>query len=411
MPYAAQAFANCPDRHGTGAEKWDRYADQRTVDGREVMPFWVADMDFRSPECILEAIHRRADHAVFGYTHDTPGFAPTLVEHLQRQHGWEIDPSWVIGVPGIVSGLAVTARLLAKPGDGIASFTPVYPPFLFLPKLAGRRSVQLPLTADVQQGCWTIDWKGLEATLAADPAVRIFWLCQPHNPTGTVFSRDDLLRLADIAQRHDLTVVSDEIWADLVLDEDSPHVSFASLDHPAARRAISFVAASKTWNIAGLGCAAAIVPDERLRNRWRAAGGGLVPMVNPLGYAASEAAWREGDPWRRALIDLLREHRRLALEAVADLPGVSCIAPQATYLMWLDCREWAAAQPAGQADPQQACEAAGIGPSDGREFGSPGCLRLNLGCPTVRLQEGLRRLRRAFSPSGTATSTTAGRLQ
>ena len=400
-------FADCPDRHHTGAEKWDRYADRRAADGREIIPFWVADMDFRSPECVLAAIRQRTEHGVFGYTHDTPAFATTLTEHLRRQHGWAIDPAWVIGVPGIVSGLAVTARLLTAPGDGIASFTPVYPPFLFLPKLAERRSVRLPLVADPAAGRWAIDWDDLEQTLANDPRITLFWLCQPHNPTGSVFSRDELLRLAEVAERHNLTVISDEIWCDLVLDDDSPHVPFASLDHPAARRAVSFVAASKTWNIAGLGCAAAIVPDERLRKNWRAAGGGLVPMVNPLGYAAAEAAWREGDAWRRELIELLRVHRRLALDTVADLPGVSCIAPQATYLLWLDCREWAAAQPADRADPQQACEAAGIGPSDGREFGSPGFLRLNLGCPTPRLEEGLRRLRQAFG--GLATSAAVER--
>lgn len=393
---SSSAFAACPDRHGTGAEKWDRYAGQTDAAGRAIIPFWVADMDFRSPACVLTALHQRVDHAVFGYTHDTPGFATSLAAHLDRQHRWTIDPSTVLGVPGVVNGLAVTARLLSEPGDGIATFTPVYPPFLFLPKLAARRTVSVPLQANQQAARWEIDWDALEAALAP-PTVKLFWLCQPHNPTGTVFSQWDLQRLADVAERHQVTVVSDEIWCDLVLDDDSPHVPFASLDHPAARSSISFVAASKTWNIAGLGCAAAIVPDEHLRRGWRTAGGGLVPMVNPLGYAASEAAWQQGDPWRQTLLDLLRHHRQLALDAVADLPGVSCIAPQATYLLWLDCRGWQAAQPAERADPQRACEAAGIGPSDGREFGSPGFLRLNFGCPTPRLVEGLRRLRQAFA--------------
>lgn len=396
----SDAFSTCPDRYGTGAEKWDRYAGQKDASGREVIPFWVADMDFRSPECVLEAIKRRADHGVFGYTQDTPGFAPALVDHLKRRHDWAIHRDWVMGVPGIVNGLAVTARLLADSGDGIASFTPVYPPFLFLPKLAGRQTMRVPLLAAYEEGRWQIDWEALKNSLAS-PTTKLFWLCQPHNPTGTVFSHQELLRLADLAERHGVTVVSDEIWADLVLDESTPHVAFGSLDHPAARRAITFVAASKTWNIAGLGCAAAIVPDEHLRKRWRAAGGGLVPMINPLGYAASEAAWREGDPWRRDLLELLRHHRQLALEAVADLPGIRCLAPQATYLLWIDCREWSAGQPANRADPQKACEAAGFGPSDGRDFGSPGFIRLNLGCPTPRLEEGLRRLRQAFGEIGT----------
>ena len=391
------AFASCPDRHGTGAEKWDRYASQSDASGREIIPFWVADMDFRSPDCVLTAIRQRADHAVFGYTHDTPEFATTLAGHLKRQHDWEIDPSWVMGVPGIVNGLAVTARLLADSGDGIATFTPVYPPFLFLPRLASRQTVPIPLIAAYEQKRWLVDWDALEANLA-NPSTKIFWLCQPHNPTGTVFSKPELSRLADLAEQYGVTVVSDEIWADLVLDESTRHVTFASLDHPAARRAITFVAASKTWNIAGLGCAAAIIPDEHLRKKWRAAGGGLVPMINPIGYAASEAAWREGDPWRRDLLKLLRRHRQIAVEVVNNLSdvGISCISPQATYLLWLDCRQWAAAQPANQADPQIVCETAGIGPSDGRDFGSPGFIRLNLGCPTLRLEEGLVRLRHAF---------------
>lgn len=393
---SSSAFATCPDRHGTGAEKWDRYVDKIDIAGREIIPFWVADMDFRAADCVLAALHQRVDHAVFGYTHDPPGFAAALATHLDRQHAWTLDPSTVIGVPGIVNGLAVTARLLSEPGDGIATFTPVYPPFLFLPKLAARRTVAVPLQANTQAARWEIDWDALERALAP-PTVKLFWLCQPHNPTGTVFTRTELVRLAEVAERHRVTVVSDEIWCDLVLDDDSPHIPFASLDHPVAHRAISFLAASKTWNIAGLGCAAAIVPDGNLRRGWQTAGGGLVPMINPLGYAASEAAWLQGDPWRRNLIDLLRHHRQISLDAVADLPGVSCIAPQATYLLWLDCREWARGQPVNQADPQRACESAGIGPSNGRDFGSPGFLRLNFGCPTTRLKEGLSRLHEALS--------------
>lgn len=391
----SDAFATCPDRRGTGAEKWDRYAGQTDASGREIIPFWVADMDFRSPECVLKAIRQRTDHAVFGYTHDTPGFAPTLAGHLQQRHDWEIDPDWIMGVPGIVNGLAVTARLLAASGDGIASFTPVYPPFLFLPKLAGRQTVQIPLIVAYEQQRWLIDWDAVETNFA-NPTTKIFWLCQPHNPTGTVFSESELLRLAELAEQYGVTVISDEIWADLVLDESTRHITFASLDHPAARRAITFVAASKTWNIAGLGCAAAIIPDEKLRKKWRAAGGGLVPMINPLGYAASEAAWREGDPWRQDLLKLLRHNRQTAIDVVDNLSDINCIAPQATYLLWLDCRQWEAAQPADQADSQRACEAAGLGPSNGRDFGSPGFIRLNFGCPTARLEEGLNRLLEAF---------------
>jgi len=377
---ADEAFLDCPDRRGTGSEKWDRYA------GRDILPVWVADMDFRAPPEVLAAIHERVAHGVFGYTHEPPGFAAALAAHLESLHGWQIDPEWVVGTPGVVTGLALTARLLAEPDDEILSFTPVYPPFLFLPGMAGRRLVRVPLAAAAR--AWQIDWDALDA--AVKPRSKVFWLCHPHNPTGTVFPREDLLRLAEFAERHRLTVVSDEIWSDLVLDEDRPHVPFASLDHPAARRAIALTAPSKTWNLAGLGCAAAILPDAMLRRRWRPAGGGLVPMVNPLGYAAAVAAWRHGDGWRRRLVTLLRQHRAMVLEAVGRVSGLSCIPPAATYLVWIDCRG------TGVADPQAACEQAGLGPSDGREFGLPGFIRINTACPTPRLEAALGRLERAF---------------
>ena len=383
-PQPDPLFAAAPDRRGTGSEKWDRWA------GRDVIPTWVADMDFAAPEVVLDAIRARVDHGVFGYTDMPPGFAGALAEHRERRHGWQSDPEWVTSTPGVVNGLAITTRLLAKPGAGIITFTPVYPPFLSLPGLAGRECIRVPLAQASSQ--WTIDWERLDASVT--PTTKLFWLCHPHNPTGTVFGERELLRIAEFAARHDLTVISDEIWSDLLLDEDHGgprHVPFASLDHDKARDAITLVAPSKTWNLAGLGCAAAIARDRALLKKWRPTGGGLVPMINPLGYAAAEAAWRHGDAWRRRLIELLRHHRTLVLEAVAAIPGLSCAIPEATYLVWIDCRA------SGVADPQAACEAAGIGPSDGKDFGFPGFIRLNTACPTDRLVEILRRLAQAFS--------------
>ena len=377
------SFAGCPDRRGTGSEKWDRWA------GRDVIPSWVADMDFAAAPEVLAALHRRVDHGVFGYTHDPPGFATALAIHLDRRHGWRIDPEWVVGTPGVVTGLALTARLLTEPGQEIITLTPVYPPFLTLPAAADRRAVRVPLARSATT--WSIDWDALEAATTAD--VRLVWLCHPHNPTGTVWRCDDLVKLAEFAGRRGLAVVSDEVWSDLLLDEHAGgpgHVPFASIDHPIARAAITLVAPSKTWNLAGLGCAAAIVPQEDIRRRWRTAGGGLVPMINPLGYAAAEAAWLHGEPWRRRLIDLLVRHRELVDRAVRDVPGAGWIPPEATYLAWIDCRG------TGVADPQAACERAGLGPSDGATFGAPGFIRLNTACPTARLQEALDRFRRAF---------------
>ncbi len=381
MTHADHDFDDCPDRHGTGSEKWDRW------DGLDVLPLWVADMDFRTPAVVLDAIRARVDHGIFGYTNDPPDFGPALAAHLAALHGWSIDPSRVVGTPGVVTGLALAARLLTRPGDGIITFTPVYPPFLSLPVRAGRRTVRVPLVQS--PAGWTIDFDALEAA-AAEAGTTMLWLCHPHNPTGTVFSRGDLLRVADIATRHGLTVVSDEIWSDLVLD-DAGHVPFASLDHPATATCVTLTAPSKTWNLAGLACAAAILPTGIERDSLRKAGGGLVPMVNPLGYAAAEAAWRHGDAWRRRLVTVLARHRDMVQETVARIPGLSCVPARATYLSWIDCRG------TGADHPQARCEAAGLGPSDGRDFGTPGFIRLNNACPTTRLAEALRRLARAFS--------------
>ncbi len=379
-------FATCPDRRGTGAEKWDQWADARTADGREILPVWVADMDLRSPPEVLEALHARVDHGVFGYTADPPGFAPALADHMARVHGCAIDPACVVGTPGVVTGLGLAARLLTEPDDEILTFTPIYPPFLSLPKAAGRRSLRVPLARREQT--WEVDFDALEQ--AVTPKTKMLWLCHPQNPTGMVHSREELGRIADFAARHGIRVVSDEIWADLILD-GSQHMPFASLDHPAAKDAITLVAPSKTWNIAGLDCAAAILPDPAMKARWRPSGGGLVPMVNPLGYAAAEAAWRYGDPWRQKLLALLRHHMQLVGETVEKIPGLTWLPPRATYLAWIDCRG------TGVENPQAACEAAGLGTSDGQGFAGAGFVRINTACPTTMLVEALRRLHDAFA--------------
>jgi cystathionine beta-lyase len=379
-------FASCPDRHGTGSEKWDHWAGKQTADGREILPVWVADMDFRSPPEVLEALHARVDHGVFGYTADPPGFAPALADHMQRVHGWEIDPGCVVGTPGVVTGLALAARMLTEPDDDIITFTPIYPPFLSLPGAARRRCLQVPLAQCEET--WEVDFDALEA--AVTPKTRMLWLCHPQNPTGMVHSRNELLQIAEFAGRHGIRIISDEIWSDLVLDGSS-HLPFASLDHPVAKEAITLVAPSKTWNIAGLDCAAAILPNPSMKGRWRPSGGGLVPMVNPLGYAAAEAAWLHGDPWRQKLLRLLRHHMQLVDAAVDAIPGLSWIPPRATYLVWIDCRE------CGVDDPQAACESVGLGTSDGKGFAMPGFVRINTACPTHMLEEALRRLHEAFA--------------
>ncbi|HEX3133632.1 MAG TPA: aminotransferase class I/II-fold pyridoxal phosphate-dependent enzyme [Planctomycetota bacterium] len=279
-------FDEAPDRRGTSSEKWERWAD------RDVIPAWVADMDFRSPQPVIDALHARVDHGVFGYTVVPRELPEALAAHLAVRHGWRIDPAHVVAIPGMVVGLNLAARAVGEVGDEVLVLTPIYPPFLTSPVDQGRRLVAVALS-DTAEG-WRIDWEALER--ATTPRTRAMWLCSPHNPTGRVFTRAELQRLAEHCQRHDLILVSDEAHADLVLDPATPHVPTATLGDALATRTITLLAPSKTWNLPGLGCALAIIPDPALRRRFKDAGRGVVPHVNTFGLTAAVAAYRNNKP-------------------------------------------------------------------------------------------------------------------
>ena len=385
MTDAAFDFDRLIDRRSLPSEKWGRYA------GREVLPLWVADMDFAAPPAVLDALHRRIDHGVFGYTDAWPSLIDAVVEGLQRDHGWTIDPDWLVWLPGVVAGFNLACAIAGQPGDGVLTATPVYPPFLTAPANTSRVLQRVEMV--LRCGRWQWDWDALEA--ACTPSTRLLLLCSPHNPVGRVFDADELRRLADFAARHDLLVCSDEIHCGLVLDPDTPHTPIAALGEAVARRSITLMAPSKTWNIPALYCAFAIIPDPALRRRYRHAMRGVVPHVNVLGMVAAEAAYRDGDPWRQALLAYLRGNRERVLEAVAAMPGLATTRPEATYLAWIDCRAVMAAH--GIANPAAFFEAAGVGLSDGAAFGAPGFVRLNFGCPRATLDEALARMARALA--------------
>ncbi len=384
MTAPAFDFDRLIDRRSLPSEKWGRYA------GRDVLPLWVADMDFAAPPAVIEALHRRIDHGVFGYTDAWPALEQAVVEGLRRDHGWTIQPDWLVWLPGVVAGFNLACAIAGEAGDGVLTATPVYPPFLTAPANTGRVLQRAELV--LGDGRWQWDWDALEA--ACTPTTRLLLLCSPHNPVGRVFDEAELRRLADFAARHDLLVCSDEIHCGLVLDADRTHRPLAALDEAIARRTITLMAPSKTWNIPALYCAFAIIPDPALRRRYRHAMRGIVPHVNVLGMVAAEAAYRDGDAWRRALLDYLRGNRERVLEAVAAMPGLTTTRPEATYLAWVDCRAMMAAR--GVSDPAAFFEAAGVGLSDGAAFGAPGFVRLNFGCPRATLDEALARMARAL---------------
>jgi cystathionine beta-lyase len=373
----AYDFDRVVDRRGTDSAKWSRYA------GQDVLPLWVADMDFAAPPAVLEALHRRVDHGVFGYCEPWPSLVESVQEHLAREYAWSIEPSWIVWLPGLVTGLHVACRAV----DGSAfTATPIYPPFLSAP----RTLVTAPLARG--EARWSWDFAAVEAALAPD--TRLFLLCHPHNPVGRVWEEAELRAIADLAERRDLVVCSDEIHCGLVLDPGRRHRPFASLGEHAARRSVTLMAPSKTFNLPGLGCAFAVVPDAHLRGRFRRAMRGIVPHVNVLGLVACEAALRRGGEWRHALIEYLRGNRDRVLAAVGAMPGLRATSVEATYLAWIDARG------SGIPRPQQVFEAAGVGLSDGADFGPGeqyrGFVRLNFGCPRATLDEALSRMRRGL---------------
>ena len=364
-------FDTPPDRRASDSIKWSKYA------GRDVLPLWVADMDFAAPPAVLERLQQRLAHGVFGYGGAWPTLTDAVIAHLAGEYQWQIEPEWLVWLPGLVTGLNVACR--AVDGD-ILTATPIYPPFLSAPQLSGRALHRVELACP--DGHWQWDKNAL---LATSTASRLFLLCHPHNPVGRCWRRDELLDLAAFAAARDLVVCSDEIHCGLILDADRRHIPFASLSPDAAQRSITLMAPSKTFNIPGLGCAFAVIPDASLRRRFERAMAGIVPHVNVLGLAACEAAYRDCSDWHSELIAYLAGNRDRVEAAVNALPGAKMSHVEATYLAWIDVRALGLAKPAAH------FEAHGLGLSDGADFGAPGWLRLNFGCSRSTLDAALDR--------------------
>jgi cystathionine beta-lyase len=383
-------FDHPPSREGTDSQKWQKYT------GRDVLPMWVADMDFKAPPAVIEAIHRRVDHGIFGYARPVQATIDAVVAGMMQRYAWQIDPAWIVWLPGLVVGLNVTAQAFAQPDEEVLTLTPVYPPFMSAPRNSGRRTIRVPWSlrpgSDSTGGApgrWEINWTELER--AVTPLTKVFFLCNPHNPIGRVWRREELMQLGEFCIRHNLILCSDEIHGDLILDTELTHIATGSLGEEIARRTVTLMAPSKTYNIPGLGTSLAIIPDSQLRAKFVRATAGIVAEVNALGYAACEAAYRESEPWRQALLVYLRANRDLVLTFVQrDLTGVKIEAPiEATYLAWLNVSDLKLEDPAAH------FESHGVGLSDGAYFGSPkgNHVRLNFGCSRALLEEGLRRIK------------------
>jgi cystathionine beta-lyase len=375
------------DRRRTDTQKWHTY-------GPDVLPLWIADMDFPSPEPVIRALRERVEHGVFGYLAlEQPELHELFADRLLKRYGWRVSPEAVVIIPGVIPGFNVAGRVLASPGDGLILMTPVYPPILRSAGNIGLTREEAPL-ARRPDGGYEADLDAF--TAAIRDRTRFVLLCNPHNPVGRVFERDVLQRLAEICLRRGLAIVADEIHCELTY-AGRRHTPIASLDPEIAERTITFMAPSKTFNLPGLKCSVAVIPNAKLREQFLAARADLVSTVNVLGYTATCAAYRDGQPWLDELLRYLEANRDFTVEYVRTrLPGVRVAAPDATYLAWLDCT---GAGPAA-ADPFGFfLDKARVALSDGAAFGpgGQGFVRLNFGCPRSILAEALDRMRQALT--------------
>jgi cystathionine beta-lyase len=375
------------ERAGTDSQKWQKYA------GRDVLPLWVADMDFKSSPAIIQALRDRVSHGIFGYARPVKSTVDAVVTACAARYGWPIDPGWIVWLPGLVVGLNVVAQAFAQPGDEIITLTPVYPPFMTAPKNSARVSVKVPFVLNSSAGRWEIDWDALEQ--AVTPRTKLFYLCNPHNPLARVWRREELTRLAEFCLKHKLLLCSDEVHCDLLLDPGLSHVPSATLSPEIAVQTITLMAPSKTYNVPGLGTSFAIISDSTVRAQFIRATAGIVAEVTNLGFAACEAAYRESEPWRQALLAYLRGNRDFLLDFIArELPGIKIEGPlEATYLAWLNVESLHLTDPIGHFEQH------GIGLSDGFFFGAPRghYVRINFGCARATLSEALVRMKRSLA--------------
>jgi cystathionine beta-lyase len=378
-------------RRNTESFKWRTYPE-------DVLPLWVADMDFPSPEPVVRALREVVEHGVFGYPRglhygdctELPEYAELVVARMSDRYGWSIAPQDIVFVPGVVVGLDVTCNMLRGSGGSVVVQPPIYPPFLDAHESGGLRRVDAELRRGANDA-YEVDWAAFEAALRDE--ARLFLLCNPQNPVGRVFRRDELERLAEMCLSRDVLIGSDEVHSDL-LYRGQRHIPIASLDPAIAQRTVTLIAPSKTFNLPGLQASAAIIPNAELRQRFQAARQRLVPWVNLPGLIALQAAYRDGQDWLDQVLVYLEANRDYLHDFVsAELPGVKMAKPEGTYLAWLDCRD------TGLENPYEFfLNTARVAVGDGASFGAggKGFVRLNFASPRAMLAEALGRMKRAL---------------
>jgi len=374
------SFDDLIPRKSTNSLKWDRYIDT------DILPVWVADMDFEVAEPIQAALKERIEHPIYGYTVAPKGLDDAIKAFLQKHFDWEVDPTWLVYLPGVVTGLANSCRAYCADGDDIMVNPPIYHHFYDSHEDKRQQLVKVPLHKVNER--WTYDIEAMRA--ACTPKMSMLMMCTPHNPTGTVFTKDELQQVATLCSDNNMVMISDEIHCDLVIDQSVKHIPTAVACPEHSDNIVTLMSGSKTWNIAGLNCSFAIISNAKLREQFVAAAQSVVPMVPPLAYVATEAAYRDGEPWRQQLLGYLAENFETIKSAMPRLPGLKLEPLQATYLAWID------ATGLGLDNTQAFFEQHGVGFSSGEQFGQPQFIRLNFACSRGALNEVLNRMEAAI---------------
>lgn len=367
-------------RKNTYSVKWEKYKDQ------DIIPLWIADSDFETAPAIIKALQDRVSHGVFGYTRQgTSGVREAIVSHLCNHYDWSIKSEWIVPLSSLVNGLTFSSLMAGDEGDEIIVPATIYPPFNFVVSNTNRERIRIPMR--LQDDRWVLDFDALEAAIS--PNTKMVLFCNPHNPGGTVYTEAELLRLQGICQKHDLLICSDEIHCDLILDENKKHHPFGNLNDDASNRSITLMAASKTYNVAGLNFGFAIIPNAELRKIFERNVLEKAPDANLIGQTATEAAFKHGESWRLQQISYLRANHDYLLQEINAIPDLKMYPLEATFLAWIDVSKLKLD------NVERFFEEAGVGISAGNYFGDNNFIRLNFACRRSLLEEAIKRIKKA----------------
>ena len=375
-------FDTVLNRNSSRSVKWSKYS------GRDIIPLWLADMDFRASPEIVERISRDVEHGIFGYAKESEELVEAITARMQENWNWKVQPEWIVWLPSARTGMYLAAKAACKEDESVVTAKPVYPPFLGVPKSAGRELHVTELIVD--KNGWRLDYDAIERAANKDNA-KLFLLCNPHNPVGRIYNNEELNKLLDICLSKDMIICSDELHSGIIIDDNKKHLPIATLSEKAEQNSITILGPGKNFNLAGLCCSFAIIPNDNLRRKFNSSAQGWLPDVPLPGFSAALAAYGDSTKWLEECLTYLRNNHKQVFNFVNDeLPGLSMHAVEATYLAWIDTRE------SGMKNPTELFEKYGVGLSEGALFGNSGFVRLNFACPNKTLTEALERMSSAL---------------